>query len=378
MDEIDVYRSIGHCIRQIEQNMAVFYEDCYPAAASVNNVYPVVGNDCWTGGFWSGQLWLAYEWTGDDRFRKAAEKQLPGYQRRLDERIAIDHHDMGFLYIPSCVAAWKLTGNRDARDTALQAADQLMNRFHEKAGIFQAWGDLSDPDQSGKMIIDCTLNVPLLFWASCESGKSHYREAAERHLKASVKYLVRDDSTTFHCYVFDAASGDPIKGVTAQGASDDSCWTRGQVWGIYGFALAMRLMQDTVFLDASVDLSEYYISHLPEDMIPYWDMVFQSGGEERDSSAAAIAAAGMLELSDLMTEEDKATKRRYYDIAIHSLRALDAYQNCDARPGQGLLLHSVYSKPHNNGVDESTLWGDYFYLEALMNAARKRPSYWYS
>ncbi|MBV8271615.1 MAG: glycoside hydrolase family 88 protein, partial [Cupriavidus sp.] len=194
----------------------------------------------WTNGFWTGMLWLAYEASGDVQFRRIAESHIPSYQRRLAERIYIDHHDMGFLYTPSCVNAWRLTGNVEARDTAISAADWLMTRFLPSARIVQSWGDLNDPAQRGRIIVDSLLNLPLLHWASMETDDRRYTKAAVSHACRARDHLIREDGSTYHTFHFNADTGEPLHGSTAQGWGDDSCWSRGQAWAIYGFALNHR------------------------------------------------------------------------------------------------------------------------------------------
>ncbi len=187
--------ALVHAIAQVKHNIPEFY-DSFPAANSTNQIYPATENDDWTNGFWTGQLWLAYEQTKEGAFKEAALHQVPSFQERLIKRIVVDHHDMGFLYTPSCVAAYKLTGDKLARETALMAADNLMGRFQEKGEFFQAWGKLGEPKEY-RLIIDCLLNMPLLFWASEETKDSKYRETALRHIKTSMNYVVREDSSPY-------------------------------------------------------------------------------------------------------------------------------------------------------------------------------------
>lgn len=136
----------------------------------------------WTTGFWTGQLWLAYELTGEQAFADVAAGQLPSFERRLTERIDVDHHDVGFLFTLSAVAQARLTGSGEAREVGLRAAEQLLTRYLPSAGILQAWGELDDPEQRGRIIIDCLMNLPLLYWASAQSGETRYAEAARAQL----------------------------------------------------------------------------------------------------------------------------------------------------------------------------------------------------
>lgn len=353
------------------------YVDTFPAPATEGLRYAAIPNEDWTAGFWTGKLWLAYETTGDRKYRLAAERQLPSYRKRVRERIAVDTHDFGFLYSLSAVAAYKTTSDAEARETALGAAALLAERYFPEAGIIQAWGDLADPEQRGRMIIDCLMNLPLLYWASAETGDGRYAEIAHRHAKQSAKYLVREDGTSYHTFYMDPVTGEPRYGNTHQGYADDSCWARGQAWGIYGFMLSYAYTRDETFVRAAKRLADYFLTRLPEDGIVYWDLVFTDGhDQERDSSAAAIAVCGLLELAERLPLLDP-DRTRYGAAAVRMLTALvERYTTAGIPDADGLLLHGVYNKPRGWGIDESTVWGDYYYLEALVRLRGDWRSYW--
>lgn len=260
---------------------------------------------------------------------------------------------------------------------ALGAADYLMRRYLPRAGIIQAWGDLDDPAQRGRMIIDCLMNLPLLHWAARASGEPRYRDAALRHLDLSRDYLVRADDSSFHTYHFDPETGTPLYGSTAQGLADDSCWARGQAWGVYGFALNHRHAPDLGLLGVARRQADYFIRHLPPNGIAYWDLAFGQGSAEPwDSSASAIAACGLLELAGHLDADDADAAQDYRAAALHMLRGLATHCAARAPASNALLLHGVYSKPHGQGVDEPSLWGDYFYLEGLARVLHGANGYW--
>ncbi|TCL70804.1 unsaturated chondroitin disaccharide hydrolase [Hydrogenispora ethanolica] len=368
-------RAVGFVLEKIEQNLAEFSAG-FPAPASKNHVYPVIDNVEWTSSFWTGMLWLAYELTGAESYRRAAEAQLPSYQRRIAERSHTDTHDLGFLYTLSAVAEYRNTANPVARQLALDAAAMLTERFFEKAGIIQAWGDLNDPEQRGRMIIDCCMNLPLLYWAARESGREEYRTMALSHARQAARYLVREDASTYHTFYMDVESGAPRFGKTAQGYSDNSCWARGQAWAIYGFALSYRYTRESEFPELNQKLANYFLNRLPEDDVCYWDLCFTAGDEERDSSAAAIAACGLLELAKELplTNEYRIC---YENAALAMIRSLtESYTTAGLARSNGILRHAVYSKPAGEGVDECNIWGDYFYLEALVRLLRDWRLYW--
>jgi len=368
--------ALSFSLTRIHRNISVFGPGQYPAPASIRNIYAPVANTLWTSAFWTGMLWQAWEHSDDASFRTAAESHLDDYRDRLDGRISTQTHDLGFLYTLSCLAAWRLTGNRNARTTALKAADLLMTRYFEKAGIIQAWGDLTNPLMQGRIIIDCAMNLPLLYWASEETGNPYYREAAERHIRQANAALVRPDMSTFHTYYFDIETGAPLRGTTHQGFSDSSCWSRGQAWCIYGNALSFRYLRDPALLEAARGSALYFLRHLPADLVPYWDLVFVDGDEERDSSAAAIAACGLLELASLLPLTDP-DKNLFESSALGMMESLSrSYLAHDIPDSNGILMHGVYGKPQGNGVDECVIWGDYYFVEALRRLLASPASYW--
>ncbi len=363
----------------VENNLKDFTEH-FPDSNSHNNFYPQTENVEWTTGFWTGEIWLSYEDTGKEAFKKAGEVQVDSFLKRIADKKDVNHHDMGFLYTPSCVAAYKLTGNKTAKKAALLAADHLMDRFQEKGQFFQAWGELGAPDNY-RLIIDCLLNMPLLFWAAEVTGNSDYAQKAEAHIKTAMNYVIRDDHSTYHTYFFDPQTGKPVRGVTHQGHRDGSAWARGQAWGIYGCAMAYRYVKNKEYIDIFKKVTDYFLKHLPSDLIPYWDFDFDDGsGQSRDSSASVAAVCGMLEMSKYMEKEDA----EYYTGMAKRLLLAAAKECAVHSPEQsnGLLLHGTYAhaSEHNpcadRGVDECNTWGDYYYLEALTRLSKDWQLYW--
>lgn len=367
--------AIGFVLRKIDANI-VGFGDQFPAPVSKGNVFPLIPNNYWTTSFWTGMLWLAYDITGGRHYRAAAERHVESFRDRLSRRIETQTHDLGFLYILSCIAGYKLTHSAVARQTALEAAELLMTRYFDRAGIIQAWGNLHDPQERGRMIIDCCMNLPLLYWASQQTGNPTFEAAAKRHAEQAATYLVRSDSSTYHTFYMDTETGAPKYGRTSQGYSDTSCWARGQAWGIYGFALSFTYARDPRFLRTAKRLADYFVERLPEDSVAYWDLIFTSGPQERDSSAAAIAACGLLELAKHLPVLDQ-DRARYEAAAVKMVSSLARhYTSAGHAESNGILLHSVYDKGKNLGVDECSSWGDYFYFEALVRLSRSWQPFW--
>jgi unsaturated chondroitin disaccharide hydrolase len=361
--------------QSLERNLADF-GDKFPAETCVNGYYPLTDNVEWTTSFWTGQLWLAWEITGDEKYRLAAEKQVRSFGLRIAGRHDTQTHDLGFLYTLSCVAAWRLTANHEARGFSLLAAEALLERYHQKAHIIQAWGNLSDPEQAGRMIIDCNMNLPLLYWASEQTGESRFADAARAHVLQAARYLIREDASTYHTYYMDTVTGEPRYGNTQQGYADDSCWSRGQAWGIYGFLLSYIYTGDKEMIELSRRLANYFLNRLPEDDVCHWDLALLGTDALRDSSSAAIAVCGLLELVKHLPATDP-DREIYEERALRMMSSLtENYLAKPDEPCNGLLKHSVYHLASDKGVDECCSWGDYFYVEALVRITQSWKLYW--
>ncbi|MCX4305136.1 MAG: glycoside hydrolase family 88 protein [Acetatifactor sp.] len=377
--EKETAEALDFCCRQILHVLPEF-TDKFQQAYSENNFYPPVENTDWTTGFWTGEIWLAWEHSRDPRLKQAGEVQVHDFLERINKKIVVDHHDMGFLYSPSCVAAYKLTGSKEGREAALKAADQLISRYHPVGEFIQAWGPMNAPENY-RLIIDCLLNLPLLYWASDETGDDKYREIAEKHIHTAVANVIREDYSTWHTFFFNMETGEPDHGATCQGYRDGSAWARGQAWGVYGLALAYKYTGRKDYIELFRHVTEYFLTHLPKDLVPYWDLEFTDGDDQpRDSSSASIAVCGMLEMSKYLEAEEA---EHYRQIAARIMKSLyDNYAVKDMETSNGLVLHSTYSNrsPYNTcnhcGVDECNAWGDYFYMEALTRMSGEWALYW--
>lgn len=383
--EKEVQKALQFSTEQVVRNLPVF-TDKFQKAYSENGFYEPTENRDWTTGFWTGEIWLAYEYAREQELpckmdlKSSGEVQVKSFLDRIDNKIEVEHHDMGFLYSPSCVAAYKLTGNEMAKEAAVKAAEQLLTRYQPVGEFIQAWGAMGEAENY-RLIIDCLLNLPLLYWASEETGDGKYRRIAEKHIHTAMKNVIREDYSTWHTFFFDPETGNPSHGATCQGYRDGSAWARGQAWGIYGCALAYKYTGREEYIATFKNVTRYFLTHLPKDMVPFWDLEFTDGDEQpRDSSAASIAVCGMLEMAEYMTEEDARIYRNYAAQIVKSL--YDDYAVWDEKLSNGLVLHSTYSNhsPYNTcnhyGVDECNIWGDYFYMEALTRLHKKWIKYW--
>lgn len=351
------------------------FRDKFPYACSVDNFYEPGKNRNWTAGFYTGEVWLSYENAVSEAEKEAllaaGNAQVDTFLERIEKLDDVEHHDMGFLYSPSCVAAYKLTGSENGKKAAILAADKLITRFQSKGEFIQAWGEMGAKDNY-RFIIDCLLNLPLLYWASEETGDSKYRDIAEKHIHTAMANVIRKDDSTWHTVFMNPDTGKFDHGATCQGYKDGSAWARGQAWGVYGTAVAYKYTKRDEYIGYFKRVTTYFLNHLPEDLCPFWDLTFGDGDEAlepRDSSSAVIAACGMLEMSRYLDEKDS---KYYSGIARKLLKVMvDRYQVKDSSKSNGRLLHGTYSKksPYNTctpeGVDECVIWGDYYFMEAL-------------
>ena len=301
----------------------------------------------WTGGFWIGLLWAGYEERRDERFRAAAERLLETFAGRATEA---RNHDLGMMFTPSAVKGFELTGEPRYRDAALVAADTLASQFNDRGSFLPGWGFFGEEGWEGASLIDTLMNLRLLFWATEETGEDRFRTVALAHARTSLAHHLRQDGSTYHLYRFDPETGEPLHGDTYQGKSPDSCWSRGLGWLIAGCGEIAADGGGDAFVEAAERGVEYYLANLPADAIPYWDFSADTS-EPRDASAGAIAAYGLV----LLGKEREATR------CLHALA-----ERAQAPAGHpAILLHATADLPHGIGIDESTIYGDYYFVRAL-------------
>ncbi len=371
----EIRKAMDHCIKQVDLNME-YFKNRFPYSCCKENHYPIIDNIEWTDGFWTGMLWLAYEYTNDEKYRKLADQNVESFLHRVENRIELDHHDLGFLYSLSCVSAYRLTGSEKAKRAGILAADKLLERWQEKGEFLQAWGPLNSPEHY-RFIIDCMLNLPLLYWASEVTGDSKYNDIAQRHFNTSIRNVIRDDASAYHTFYMDPETGKPSHGATRQGYSDDSSWARGQAWGMYGVPLNIKYVHDTSYTNIYKGMTHYFLNRLPKDNVCYWDLIFNDGDDQsRDSSAAAVAVCAIDEMDKYLPKDDE-DRKVYLGAARTMLKSLmENYTKEEQEPGNPILYHGVYSWHSGKGVDEGNIWGDYYYMEALMRQLKQWEPYW--
>jgi unsaturated chondroitin disaccharide hydrolase len=332
-----------------------------------------IGN--WTTSFYTGMALLAWLQTEDEHFLQQVLRLAPAYREKACVRYLDMHHDAGFLYTLYSVALHKLTGEASHRAVGLAAATALLQRFNQRGNFIRAWGRLDEPagqQLDGRVtdnmaIIDCLMNLPLLFWATAETGDDKYRDAAVRQAGTTLQCFVRPDDSVCHAYHFDLATGRPLGPDNICGYGVDSHWARGAGWAIYGFALSYRHTQDARFLDAALRVARKFIVELDEQVVPVWDFRLPANAPQiRDSSAAVVAVCGFQELQKAGVADALILKTKAALLdRVCSPEYLDASLAC---PG---VLKSAYGdKPAYSS------WGDYFLMEALSRELFQTQMWW--
>jgi unsaturated chondroitin disaccharide hydrolase len=309
---------------------------------------------------------MAYQITGDEWFADVVKDHINSYVEREANRVGMDDHDIGFVFVPSCVGAYKVLGSETARDAALRAVDYFYETGYSKEGKFIIRAHKSWSKGSGcRTMIDSMMNSTLFFWANEEIGISNYYNAGNDHTNTTIDLILRDDGSTYHHYQFDPLTAEPVRGLTWQGYSDESCWSRGQSWAIYGFSIAYSYAKSSKIYDAQRDATYYMLNHLSSELIPCWDYTFKYEDVPKDSSAAAIAVCGMLDMASYLPE-NSAQRLVYESAAAQIMEAL--IDKCTTDIGveyDGLIHSATHGVPQGLAIEECSPYADYFYLEAL-------------
>jgi unsaturated chondroitin disaccharide hydrolase len=326
-----------------------------------DNAWVIAGPTGWTSGYLPGELWRLYALTGDGWFRARANTRLAPIARKNPSWTEID---IGSRYFFSCASDYDLTGDASAKVRALGAAKAMAMRFNHAASAVGS----STADGTTPAIIDELINVQLLWWAADHGGGSGLREIARQHTLTSARDFVRPDGSTYQVVSYDTTTGAVIDRGTRQGYSESTTWSRGQGWAIHGFTTGYRETRDPALLATARSVADYYLAHVPDDLVPYWDFEApEIPDAPRDSSAAAVAASGLIELS--MLDPDPANRVRYEAAARATLLSLSSPQYLSAGPNPAVLLHGTMSY-WGRSIDVGQSFGDYFYLEALQRLRR--------
>ncbi|MEX0677657.1 MAG: glycoside hydrolase family 88 protein [Pirellulales bacterium] len=316
----------------------------------------------WTGGFFAGLMWQFFKRTGKPEWRERAEHYSRLLEHRQHDR---NVHDLGFIFLNTYRPWYELTGEERLREVLIQAGRTLATRFQEKGEYLCSFiGPQS-------LFIDVMMNVPIIFFAAQRTGDDELRRIADAHCRTTRDRLVRPDGSTAHEGLFDTRTGAFFGQSTHQGLRPDSNWARGLAWSMYGYSQVYALTGDKEWLDVAERNADFWLTHLPKDHVPYWDFAADLNaplpwGPQKDSSAAAIAASGLLDLERQTRSLDRAVAYRQTALAMLDALVEPEYLAHQTPGWEGILKHGVYHTKKNLGVDESVMWGDYFFVEAMM------------
>ncbi|QDU95853.1 glycoside hydrolase family 88 protein [Lignipirellula cremea] len=322
----------------------------------------------WTGGFLAGMMWRFQQRTGSAAWQERAEHYSKLLEHRQHDR---NVHDLGFIFLNTYRPWYQLTGDPQLQEVLIQAGRTLAMRFQEKGQYLRSF---VAPES---LFIDIMMNVPIIFYAGQEANDPALLAVALAHCDTTARTIVRPDGSTAHEGIFDLETGEFLRQTTHQGLRDDSAWARGLAWSLYGYSQVYGFTQDAQHLEIAERNARYWIDHLPADNVPYWDFdadltLPPPRGAQKDSSAGAIAASGLLDLARQTESPDKAAE--YQRVALAMLDALvsPAYLAASDAGWEGILKHGVYHTDKNLGVDESVMWGEFFFVEALTKAVMAR------
>lgn len=319
----------------------------------------IVRGQDWTSGFFPGELWYLYEYTGDEKWKQQAQ----AYTRSLQPvQYYGGTHDLGFIMYCSYGNGYRLTKDTAYRNVIIQSAKTLSTRFNPVAGVIKSWDFTSASKWKYPVIIDNMMNLELLFEATKLTGDSSFYKIATSHADKTMANHYRANFSSYHVVDYDPDNGTVRQKITAQGYSDASSWARGQAWGLYGFTMCYRETQDEKYLTQAKQIAAYIISRLPKDKVPFWD--YDAPGipnEPKDASAACITASALYELYQF-------TKNKHYrKTADVLLQQLCAKYLSSPRQHEGfILLHSTGHKPAGSEVDVPLIYADYYFMEALL------------
>jgi len=368
-------QALDRCVAKLRASMPVIGLR-NPKIGLADYSWAYCGPFDWVLSFWAGQLWLALQLTGESVFLNAARARRARLRGILAHQHAQDH-DLGFQFSLSCVAEWLMTGEREAHEMALQAAGALLGRYRPEGRYLQAWNPSARKRAefvNGRMTADTMQNLALLYWAHREAGRADFGEAADAHAETTLKHIVRSDGTSFHTFLFDVASGKPLHGETHQGYADDSCWSRGQAWLIHGFAQSALTTGNATYADAARRLAATAEALMGDDAVPAWDYGAPDvRNTYRDSSAAAIMAAGVYILAGLCESGEAARWRGFGDRLIAGL--LDKCDLTADPKALGMLAHGA-AHVGAGFADTMLPYGDYYFMEALMRSLGHNQFFW--
>ncbi|MBE5882841.1 MAG: glycosyl hydrolase family 88 [Lachnospiraceae bacterium] len=326
----------------------------------------------WTNGFYGGQMWQLYHAYGDDIFRQVAENIEEKLDGSLMDYMGMDH-DSGFKWLLTSVANYKMTKKEQSKNRALLAAANLAGRFNPAGNFIRAWNDSGDGNTAGWAIIDCMMNLPLLYWTKEQTSDPRFSHIAKAHADTAMKVFVRENGSVNHIVQFDPETGEVTGTLGGQGIQVGSSWTRGQAWAIYGFTLSYLHTGNNDYLDTAKKVAKYFAQSLPESGFVPVDFDQDRDCEWEDSTAAAIAACGMLEIAKCVAEEEE--KAFFHNTAIKLLTTLEQHR-CNWDCATDHILEKCSAAYHDKEHNFTIIYGDYYFTEAIFKLCDKELFLW--
>ena len=323
----------------------------------------------WTNGFWPATMWQMYLATKDDMFRDEAIRTEKMLDVNLEDFEGLSH-DVGFMWLIQSGVRYALEGNQDSYARTMRAAQHLACRYNPN-GFIRAW---NGEGREGWAIVDCMMNLPLLYWASEVSGDPRFRLIAMKHADTAMDVFVRPDGSCNHIIIFDAETGEVLDNPGGQGYESGSSWSRGQAWALYGFTLSYLHTGKQEYLDTAKRVANYFISQITDDYIPRCDFRQPAKPVLKDNTAGAVAAAGLLVLSQQLPELEAVT---YYDVAVKMLRAMER-EDINWELNDPALLQRCTAAYHDIPGRHITMnYADYYFVEAINMLRGQKMLFWY-
>ena len=376
-DEEKIKNALSICVEKVRRNIPIIGAASPKSYITLDGKYERMENKTWTTGFYPGMIWIAYAVTGDEYFLEAGKVQSESFRKRCETNLAMDNHDIGFCYSLSAKADYVMTGDKKAKEVAIDAAYKMSELYMHKAGVINRGGGYSTKDKETEMfIVDCMNNVPLLFWASEETGDRVLYEIAYNHMKKSSEVLIFPCGAACHVGIAEIESGKLYRNMDiSQGkGGTDATWSRAQAWAVAGLPLTYGYTKDKRFLTAAKKAANYFLNKMPEDMVAPWDLYYTDNETQKDTSASAIAVCGLLELAEYLEGEERDF---YYGAAIQIMNTLiDKYQIALEENNMGILAGATYTYLANQAVNVPNLFGDYYFMEALFRLTNQYKRFW--
>ncbi len=325
----------------------------------------------WTNGFWAGEMWQLYNATKDPLYLERAqeiEKKLDG---NLMNAGGLDH-DNGFKWLLTAAADYRITGSKESRNRALLAADNLAGRFNPAGRFIRAWNDGGDGSRAGWAIIDCMMNLPLLYWAYRETKDPRYLQIATLHADTAERFFIREDGSANHIVEFNPATGEFVRTYGGQGYGEGSSWTRGQSWALYGFTLSYLHTGEAKYLNTAKRVANYFIANIPENGLIPVDFRQPLDCALEDSTAAAIASCGLLELSRQLPEPESTL---YHRAALRLLTTLER-ERCNWDLACDHIVEKGTGAFHDERHEYPIIYGDYYFVEAVWKLTGEESFMW--